>query len=327
MLKNIEPSFKAFLENYSGSIKNKFVSEINSGKKLFVFNGPSGCGKDFLTESAAKEFNMELKKLNLYTLDPDQSGNLSNSIYSTIMNMASSNSLFGGGKKIIYVEDLEKVLSVEPSILLRLSSIQEAIIIFESNSGDIFRAKNKKYLSAYSIIRFYRLNERIAKLYLTRLISLNRLSISMQIADSIAKNSKGNLGSIMTDLETMSIAGENARPAPRTAEDSIFETIKAVFSGTADLSSLYFPSDAEAKNMEIWLADKASGAFSKGDLFDFLLVLSNSDIILRKIKKQNWGLMRYVSALFGQGSLGLNRKNPINLSYNAPDWDAYYSNY
>ena len=328
MLKNIEPGFASFLENYAGSIKNKFLSEINSGRTLFIFSGPSGSGKDFLAESAAKDLKFELKKLNLYTLEPDDSGNLGASMYSTIKNMASSTSLFGGGKKLIYLEDLEKVLSVDPSLLTKIKSIPGSIIILESSSGDIFRAKYKKYLADYSIIKFYRLNKRIAKLYAMKIASLNHLSIPMSAIDSIAENSGGNLSSVFTDMNMVSITGSaTGQFASRLVEDTIFDRIKSVFSGTADLRYLYFPSDMEAKNMEIWLADKAGRAFSRQDLYKFLLVLSHADIVLRRIKKQNWGLMKYFSALLAQGMGSVQAKFPLTIDYTAPDWDAYYSIY
>ncbi|MCW1294918.1 MAG: AAA family ATPase, partial [Candidatus Parvarchaeum sp.] len=287
MLSLFKPEIKMFVENYSNSISSKVLTAIKSGKSRFIFNGPAGTGKNFLAEAIANELNATFEVINLYEL-VDDTQSVSSLMLESIKRTAVSKSLFQQNKKVIYIEDIEKLLSVDPSILQKLNSIaSDSIIIFESETGDIFRSKYKRYLSAYEITRFYKLNNRVLKAFALKLVLYNKLKISEGLIDSIVRGAKGNIASVITDLNTIYITNSSHLDTFRNSDDSIFEKITAVFSGKIENTEIYFASDMEAKNFEIWLAEKAPQVLKKEELYHFFESLSSADIVLNKIKKQN----------------------------------------
>ncbi|MCL5101407.1 MAG: AAA family ATPase [Candidatus Parvarchaeota archaeon] len=326
MIKTIAPNLDDFAENYRGSIRNKFTSAINSGKTKFVFSGPSGSGKSFLAEAAAKSMGMSLEKINLYALENIDGNDVSSVMYSLIYNTAKSTSLFDSNKKLIYVEDIEKVLSVDPSILKKLFTVSSAVIVFESRSGDIFKAKNKSYITGYEVIRFYKLNDQVVNNYISKILLINNLKLSAPAVNAIAKNANGSLTNVLTDVETAAlVSSKDIYLPPRNADDSIFEQLNAVFSGDTSLVNTHFSSDLEAKNFEIWIADKAPQVFKGEALYQVFDKLSAVDIILNKIKKQNWSLLKYVQNGLFSGISAMSNGTRSNITYStAPNWSVYY---
>ncbi len=323
MLSLFKPEIKMFVENYSNSISSKVLTAIKSGKSRFIFNGPAGTGKNFLAEAIANELNATFEVINLYEL-VDDTQSVSSLMLESIKRTAVSKSLFQQNKKVIYIEDIEKLLSVDPSILQKLNSIaSDSIIIFESETGDIFRSKYKRYLSAYEITRFYKLNNRVLKAFALKLVLYNKLKISEGLIDSIVRGAKGNIASVITDLNTIYITNSSHLDTFRNSDDSIFEKITAVFTGKIENTEIYFASDMEAKNFEIWLAEKAPQVLKKEELYHFFESLSSADIVLNKIKKQNWSLLKYVKNIMIYSCYGFKVSFP-KIDFYAPKWDSYY---
>ncbi|MCL4376272.1 AAA family ATPase [Candidatus Parvarchaeota archaeon] len=324
MLSLFKPEIKMFVENYSNSIPSKVLTAIKNGKSRFIFNGPAGTGKNFLAEAIANEIGATFEVINLYEL-VDDTQSVSSLMLESIKKVAVSKSLFQQNKKVIYIEDIEKLLSVDPSILQKLNSIaSDSIIIFESETGDIFRSKYKKYLSAYEITRFYKLNNRVLKVFALKLAVYNKLKVNESLIDSIVMGAKGNIASVITDLNTVCITSSNHLNTFRNSDDSIFEKITAVFSGKIENTEIYFASDTEAKNFEIWLAEKAPQVLKKEELYHFFESIAAADLVLNKIKKQNWSLLKYVKNIMVYSCYGFKTSFP-KIDFYAPRWDLYYS--
>lgn len=325
MIKTPPPALDEFVENYRGSIRNKFISALNSGSTKFIFDGPSGTGKSFLAEAGAKSLGMSFEKLNLYALDNVDDSSVSSAMCSLIRNSAQSKSLFDSNKKLLYIEDIEKVLSVDPTILKKITDITGTIVIFESHNGEIFKAKNRSAVSSYEVVRFYKLNDRVTRDYVLRILSLNGLKPSSNLINSIIKNSHGSLNNILTDIVTISfLDGKETYLPPRTAEDSIFEQLGAVFSGNVSNINTHFSSDTEAKNFEVWIADKAPQIYSGEKLYQVFDKLSSVDILLSKIKKQYWWLLKYVQSQLFSGVAAISPSRTASITYYAPNWSLYY---
>ena len=324
MLKEPSAALSDFLENYPGKIKEKFIDLVKKGKNKFIFDGPSGSGKSFFAEAFANTYGMRLETINLYLLDNIDEQDRADLFFSMISKTATSASLFGPAKKVLFIEDIDKLISVSPTILNKLANINNTIIIFESRGGAVFRAKIKPAVRDYEIIRFYRLNDRIVKAFLYKILSFNKLNLADEIINRIVTNSHGNLSSALTDLNLAITVGKNTDLPQRTYEDSIFEQLDLVFFAKDSAVNTRFYSDMEAKNFEIWEADKAPLVFNTRDNYRTFDLLSFADILLMKIKKQNWGLLKYVQALLFSGIGALAGKRPQNITYYAPDWNLYY---
>ncbi|MCL4398601.1 MAG: AAA family ATPase [Candidatus Parvarchaeota archaeon] len=323
MISLFKPEIKMFVENYSNSISAKALSAVKSGKSKFIFNGPAGTGKNFLAEAIANELKAAFEVINLYELS-DDTQSVSSLILESIKRSAVSKSLFQPDRKVIYIEDMEKLLSVDPSIAQKINSIGgNSIIIFESETGEIFRGKYKKYLSGYEMIRFYKLNNRVLKAFAVKLVLYNKMRINESLIDSIVMGAKGNLSSIITDLDTVSITNAAHMDTFRNSDDSIFDKITSVFAGKVENTEIYFASDMEAKNFEIWLAEKAPQVLKKEELYHFFESLSTADIVLNKIKKQNWALLKYVKNIMVYSCYGFKVSFP-RVDFYAPKWDSYY---
>jgi GTPase SAR1 family protein len=324
MLKLPEPKLENFAENYSGAITSKFLAYLRGGKKTFVFNGPSGCGKSFLAESLASSNSLNLKRVNLYAINEDETdGNVSDRIVSLVNNAANSRSIFDNKGKVVYVEDAEKIISVDPSIFQRLES-GSSILIIESESGDVFREKNKRFLDRFQMIRFYRLKPEIVKLYLAKVRAMSAIGVSDSLLDRIAESSKGNIMSAVTDLNTLAITGGTAMLSRRNTDNSVFERLEAVFSGAPSDIDMHFSSEYEAKLFEIWLAEKAP-TFLTGRKLNFVFDrLSFSDVLLNKIRAQRWGLLKYVQNELSYGVASVCDKGSFRMNYSAPRWNLYY---
>lgn len=323
MLSLFKPEMRMFVENYSNSISSKALSAVRNGKSRFIFNGPAGTGKNFLAEAIANEINAVFEVINLYEMS-DDTQSVSSFVLESIKRSAVSKSLFQSNRKVIYIEDMEKLLSVDPTIAHKLSAIAgDSIIIFESETGDIFRGKYRRYLSGYEIVRFYKLNNRVLKTFAVKLVLHNRLKMDENLVDSIIRGAKGNISSVITDINTAYITNSINMSVFRNSEDSIFEKINAVFSGKVENVEIYFSSDMEAKNFEIWLADKAPQVFRGENLYHFFESLSAADIVLNKIKKQNWSLLKYVKNVMIYSCYSYKVSFP-KVDFSAPKWDDYY---
>ncbi|MCL4399128.1 AAA family ATPase [Candidatus Parvarchaeota archaeon] len=326
MPRKLSPSLENFVENYSGSIKNKVINGIRSGEKRFIFNGPSGSGKTFLAEAMANSMGLPFQRINVYTLENVEDLNISDIIFNTVYNAAVSSSLLQANGKLILIEDLEKVLSVDPSILSKLGGIENSIIIFESSSGEIFRSKYKKSLQGYEIIRFYRLNERIMTVYAKKILALNGMSLNDGTVARIVKNAKGNINSMMSDIYTLYITGSiETGINDRYSENTIFELINRVLLSKNPDRVLDFSTDGEAKNFEIWLSEKLPQVFHKDKLFLSYDAISFCDMLLMKIRKQNWGLLKYINFILFDAINSLYTGENVNIDFSAPNWNAYYS--
>ncbi len=325
MLKEPELRLEDFIENYPGKIRGNFTSLFENGANKFIFDGPSGAGKSFLAKAFAKANKMTLETINLYMLDNVDDSDKASLVLNIIYNSAKSNSLFDQGKKLLFIEDIDKLLSVDPGILKKLREINGTVIIFESRNGEVFRAKNKPYVNGYEIVRFYKLNDRSLKAFAYRVLSLNKKQLPEETITKIVKNARGNLSSVFTDINLAVTLGKDSYISPRNSEDSIFEQLNSVFSGNVGGINSHFYSDMEAKNFEIWIADKAPMIFYRQDLYSVFDMLGFSDILLRKIKKQNWALLKYVQSIlfFGVGSISENKA--VSITYYAPNWNRYYA--
>ncbi len=325
MLKEPEPRLEEFIENYPGKIRGNFVSLFEKGANKFIFDGPSGSGKSFLAKAFAQSGKMTVETINLYMLDNVEDSDKAPLIFNMIYNSAKSNSLFDQGKKLLFIEDIDKLMSVDPGILKKLREIKSTILIFESRNGEVFRAKNKQYVNGYEIIRFYKLNERALKAFAYRVLSLNRKQLPEDTINKIVRNARGNLSSVFTDLNLAVTLGKDSYISPRNSEDSIFEQLNSVFSGNVDGVNSRFYSDMEAKNFEIWIADKAPKIFTRKNIYSTFEMLSFADILLRKIRKQNWALLRYVQSILFSGVASVALDRPPNITYFAPNWSLYYN--
>ena len=323
MLSIFKPELKFFVENYSNSISSKAIELINRNKNRIIFNGPAGTGKNFLAEAIANQINASFEVINLYEIY-DETQSVSSLILNSIKKAATSKSLFQSNRKIIYIEDVEKILTVDPTILQKLNLVStDSIIILESETGEIFRAKYKRYIQGYEILKFYKLNNKVLKVFATRLAIYNKLKVDDKLIDIIVNNAKGNIASVITDLYTLSITGSKELDTFRNSANSIFEKINAVFQGNVENTEIYFSSDLEAKNFEIWLADKAPQVLKKEELYHFFESLSVADITLNKIKKQNWNLLKYVRNIMAYSCYGFKVSHP-KIDFYAPKWDSYY---
>ncbi len=327
MLKLPEEKLDGFIENYPGKIRQEFVSSIQRGENRFVFEGQSGCGKSFLAKAFAKSLGMHLETINLYLLDSIDESKESDLIYRTIMNEALSKTLFDSTSKVLFIEDLDKILSVDAGLLAKLRQINSAILIFESRNGESFRSKGRSHLNGYKIIRFYKLNDRVLKAFAYKVLALNRTNLSEALIDKIVKNARGNLSSVVSDLNTAVLFGKEASVVPRNSDDTVFERLDAVFSGKTGGINTHFSSDSEAKAFEIWLADKIPSVFGGRSLYAAFDRLAASDILLNDIRKQNWVLLKYIQEILFSGISSLQGKKDARLTYYAPNWSVYYRSF
>lgn len=323
MLRAPEPKLNEFIENYQGKISRQVASLVEGGKDRFIFNGPAGSGKSFLADALANSIGGNVETINLYLLENVDDTDISSLALSTISNAVQSKSLFDSGRKVVFVEDIEKLLSVNPKILSKIRDLNGAIIIFESSTGEIFRGKNKAYVSGYEVIRLYKLNDGAALSFARRVLALNKKTLPEQTLIKIVKNARGNLSSIMTDLNLAITLGKEGHISPRNSEDSIFEQLNGIFSGKA-ITGARFSSDNEAKNFEIWVSDKAPQVFTGERLLHVYEKLSLADTVLNKIRKQNWSLLKYVQNMLFYGVASLSSGKPVSVTYYAPRWDIYY---
>ncbi|MDP8012932.1 MAG: AAA family ATPase [Nanoarchaeota archaeon] len=317
-----KPSLKNFIENYDHSIRNKFLSYFEKGVNKFIFNGPNGSGKTFLARAFANDYDFSFEDINLYLIAETETESVADRINNLIERMSQNGSLFSSQKKVIFVESAEKALRTSPLIFSKLSKVKNAIIIFESESGDIFRSEYRHFVSDYQIINFYRLNSQVIEDFLIKVCETNKIKISRSLLDKIAINSRGSLSSALTDLETYALIGD-VEPQKRDQEEDIFSTLNRIFSGEGGFSDIFLSTDQAAKIFEIWISDNLPSVFKGKDLYSAYDLLSYIDILIKRIHAQNWELLKYISAL-SFGGISSMAHGKVKLTYRAPDWKLYY---
>lgn len=312
-----------FVENSYGRIKSQFISAIERGKKRFIFSGAYGTGKTFLAKAFANDSGLDFKETNLYTLEYGDEDDVSKVFYSYITQEAVSTSLFSQKKKLLYITDIEKLMKVNPSILKRIKDISDTVIVFESHGSDIFRADSRQFISDYIIINFYKINAKNVDLYLRKVAAMNSINISGAKLAEIAANSDGNIMSAITDLEFYYTTG-GVIPIHRNPDSNIFARLNSIFSGNVSSVDTYLSSQQEVKVFEIWLAEKIPLVFEGHSLYMAFEYLSFSDLLLNKIKAQNWVFLKYIRFLLFDAIGSLSNGMPARVDYSGPKWNLYY---
>lgn len=312
-----------FMENGYGRIKNQFLSAVDGGQRTFVFSGPYGTGKTFLAKAFANDTGLDFKEINLYTLEYGEEEDVSKMFYSYIVQEAVSASLFSRRKKLLYITDIEKLMKVDPSILKRLKNLRNTLIVFESHGGDIFRSDKRQFLSGYTIISFYKISVRVLSPYIRRIASMNGMDANIKKIAEIVSNSDGDVMSAITDLYMYSAVGETEL-VRRNPDSNIFSRLNSVLSGSVSGIDTHFSSQQDAKSFEIWMAEKLPFVFNGERLYLSFEYLSSADIILNKIKAQNWALLKYVRYLLFDAIGSLSSGAPYRMDYVGPRWSLYY---
>ncbi len=267
----------------------------------FIFSGPSGVGKTFLAKCIANKLGYSFVSIDLLLLTFQNSDQLFNFIARTSL---SKN--LQGQANLLLITNSEKLLDINPSLFLKIKDLP-GIIIFETNSDFPFLSKYKRYVENYVIVKFNKLPYSALKRIMSILIKLNNVYVPQDVQESIINNAHGNAQSLINDLKSFLLTHSYVF-SERNSEDSLFMSIKNLLSGRQ--SNVFLASEDEIKVFLMWLAEEVPLNLNKEKLKLAFDILSQSDIFLNKIQKQNWFLLKYINSLINEISEISNVYNP-----------------
>ncbi len=301
--------------------KMKFVEWLrkwpNVAKKATLLYGPPGCGKTSLVEAAANEFGYEVIELNASDF------RRRTDIERIAIRSSGARSLFGTGKKLILLDEVDGISGREDSggleAILQLIKISSVPVVMTAN--DPWDQRLKPLRDVSEMIAFKRLSKDDVIKVLKRICELEHIVCYNDALEFIAEKSEGDLRAAINDLEAVAegygkveLSLVKALLRPRDREHDPFETLRNLFSAKYawQAKMALTQSQLDYEQAKLWLLDNIAQQYTDiEDLVRAYDALSRADVYLgRIIKTGDWDLLAYAIDMMTAGVALAAQNNP-----------------
>ena len=286
-------------------IQNWFNKWKPRDKPVLLF-GPPGCGKTCSVEALVKEKNFDFIEMNASDVRS------ASQIKEVIGKSTVQQSLFKKGK-IFLLDEIEGLYGKAD-----FGGIKEVISIIQNSRHRIILTSNNAYdpklrslRSRVQLVEFKKIAVWDIEKRLKAIAEKENISADKNALNVIAKFSKGDLRSAITDFETISHGRKEITSKDiegidfREREDNIFEVLRNIFKTKSALAAKLAVNSSDKDPDEIfwWIENNIANEYEDpeeiADAFD---ALSKADIFKRKIQsRQNWTLMSYMIDMMTAG--------------------------
>lgn len=278
-----------------------FIKNFKKGKAALIF-GPSGSGKTSIAYALASELQMEVIELNASHFRNKEQ------IQKIIGGAIGQKSLFAKSKMII-IDELEGITGQEDR-----GGIQEIIKLIETTSypiilicDDPYEEKLRPLLKKAERIQLKELETKDIMKILVRIVNSEKLEISKEALEELAKKSKGNARNAIIDLQVLAtsekeITKESVEELDqREREEKIFDALNKIFT-TKNVKNVFENLDLDLDEIFLWLDENLPLVYEKEELERAYEILSIADLYKSRItRQQHWRFLAYIYELLSAG--------------------------
>ena len=296
-------------EEVLSKVKKWILNWINGEhKKPLLVYGPPGIGKTSIAYAIKEEFDFGVIELSASDLRDKKR------INKVLGGATLSNSLFGN-MMLILVDDVDITTKNDrgaiPEISRFLKSNEKPIILTAIDAWD---KKLAPIRNECELLQMKRINKSsIAKL-LTKIAKLEKLD--EEIITEIAENSNGDVRSAINDLHAK-------HKSMRDRKIDIFQQIRDIFKAENFQDAKKAVSgELDYEIVKLWIDENIPNEYTdKEDIAHAYHYLSRADIFEGRIRKSNWGYLKYVIDFSTIGvSLAKKEKYRSFTKYNFPKY-------
>jgi replication factor C large subunit len=288
--------------------------KIPSSKKAAFLYGPPGVGKTISVEVLAKEHDFDLIEMNASDWRNRES-------LEKLAEISSNQStLYGIRNRILLLDELEGLSSRGDR-----GSIRAIVNLIKKTSHFLIFAANNAWDPKFSSFRTYCLLIRFKPIptqsvirHLRRICTEEEINVEDKVLHSIAKLSKGDLRSAVTDLQIITqgqpyVTDDDVKwLTPRDRQKAIFDVLRLIFTSKnyLDVRRAIDMVDTNHEMLFEWIYENLPRqVMDKKDLFKGMEALARADIFMNRIKRfQNWSLLKYYLDLITLGVAMANDK-------------------
>jgi replication factor C large subunit len=285
-------------------------------KKAAFLHGPPGVGKTVCVEVLAKAHDFDLIAL-------DASNWRTKNALERIVGAASSQRpLIGAKERLVVLDELEGMSGTQDrgglSTITRLTKTTGCPMILIAN--DVWNPRFSSLRSSCTVIKFQRVPVRSIIAHIRRICVREGILAEEEALSVIAKRSKGDLRSAMTDLQALSqgksfLAYEDVRwLGDRDRQEAIFTVLGRVFNAETcwEARRAVDVADVDYEMLFEWIYENAPHQLSNiEDLSTALDALSRADIYFRRVRAfRAWKLLKYAFDQMTAGVAMSREKSP-----------------
>jgi replication factor C large subunit len=290
----------------------------NSGERMppLLLWGHTGTGKTCLAYLIAKKFGWSILELNSSDLR-------SKDVIERVVGAASQNSSFSGSKRLILIDEIDAMASVDRGGVGAVASlIKNSFNPIILTANDIFSEKSVSQLRFIcKALEFKKINYVSIAKKLREILVGEKIPFDNEAVEELAKNSGGDMRSALLDLQSVSFSGKVSIDAvklvaSRERQQKVFEVMKSIFRGKlfADAREARLRSDLSPDMLFNWVDENIPRQYKNHvDVANAFDILSRSDIFNGRIyRRQHWGFLAYSTELAAEG---------VCLSKSVPNFD------
>ncbi|MFC1454859.1 replication factor C large subunit [Candidatus Undinarchaeota archaeon] len=308
-----------------------YVKNWRRGLKPLLLYGDSGTGKTATVVAVANKLNCELIELNA-----SDSRN-ADAITTKALSAATQASLFGT-KKIILLDEIDGLYGrvdrgAVPVVKDLIQKTQYPLIL---TANDPYRKNIRSLKDKCESINFSGLDYRLIANRLEEIAKLEKISVSKDVLQSIARRCGGDMRSAIMDFQSIAtgrdkITEKDIEMSTRDQVRGIQDVLKMIFKSSSIDTAIQAmnESDKDPDELFLWVRENLPHEYSGQDLANAYEVLSRADLFRGRIRRQQyWGYLRYTLELISAGvSASKTKKNPAFVKYKMPSIMLKYGRY
>ncbi len=284
--------------------KEAFIAWISSwqkrtpAKKAALLHGPPGTGKTVTVEAAANDLKFDLVEINASDKrNEDQLRRIAGGA-------ATQGELFGRNRLILLDEidgiNLSEDKGAIPTLVETINDAKCPIVL---TANDPWDPKIRPLRQLCLAIEFKRLGVRDSLPYLRKLCASEGIEVDEQALRLIVDRNKGDMRSIINDLQTFTIGRKRLSYADvewlgwRDRKETIFDALRTVFSSKSGIQARRATdmADVDLDMFFEWIYENAPLQLTDPrDLAKALGALSKADLYLARMRRlQAWQLLPF----------------------------------
>jgi len=278
-----------------------FIKDFGKKKRAIVLHGPPGTGKTTIAYAIAKEKNAEIFELNASDLRNKAS-------LQEILKPAIEQQSLSKKSKIILVDEVDGI-----SGQTDFGGVTELISIMESTTypmiitaNDIWKKNLSELRKKAELIELKEITKEETIKVLLEILEQEKLFLNLNIVESIAIRTKGDLRGAINDLQAISRTRDPSLLIidERDKEVGIFNVLKKIFKETptnkmlGDFDTVNMPLD----EISLWIEENIPAEYKGEELAKAIESLSKADIFKGRIyKQQYWRFLVYQNIFLSYG--------------------------
>ena len=285
--------------------KATFVEWLKSkrrSKKAVLLYGPPGVGKTALANAAAKEFGFTIIEMNA---SDTRSEKAINRVAGPATSFVALDTFSAESKgNLLFLDEVDGIAGNEDrggvSAILKIVEDSLVPVIMAANDPDLDKLRPLKKVCL--LIRFQQIRIPLIIALLQKICLLEHVKAEFEALERIAQNSRGDVRSVINDLQSLSEENrvltlqDTMALSSRNKDFSMDETLRGFFSAKsiAEASSLLFRSSVDYDEFIMSVSDNLPRRYTDPDelaaAYDYV---SQADVFRGRVGTENWHLLKY----------------------------------